>query len=150
MFMSSNCKHLFSWERNAQKIHASSKIQGTNLTMKQMFDISEQLIAEQSDEIYINWGDSSWKHFSFVGDEDVISLSHAKVQIFSDSVLCFGKMNENPQSNTIWEDKLTLFKSSSQYRTLDTIDGEPVEIRVEYFPRIHHIAALQPRTRVHV
>ena len=66
--------------------------------MKQMFDISEKLIAEQSDEIYgvntINWGDSSWKHLSLIGDEEVVSLSHAKVYVFSDSVLCLGKMRE--------------------------------------------------------
>ena len=96
-----------------------------------MFGISEKLIAEQSDEICgvntINWGDSSWKHLSLIGDEEVISLSHAKVYVFSDSVLCLGKMSENPQSNTVWEDKLTWFKSSSQYRTLDTIDDEPME-----------------------
>ena len=39
-----------------------SKNTGKDLTMKQMFDISEKLIAEQSDEIYgvntINWSDS--------------------------------------------------------------------------------------------
>ena len=50
--------------------------------MKQMFDISEQLILEQSDEIYgvntINWEDSSWKYLSMVGDEEVISLLHTK------------------------------------------------------------------------
>ena len=87
--------------------------------MKQIFDISEKLIAEQSDEIYgvntINWSDSSWKHFSLIGDEEVISLSHAKVYVISDSVSCFGKVSENPQSNTVWEDKLTWLKSSSQY-----------------------------------
>ena len=48
--------------------------------MEQMFDISEKLISEQSDEIYgvntINWEDSSWKHLSLVGGEKVISLSH--------------------------------------------------------------------------
>ena len=91
-----------------------------------MFDISEKLIAGQSDEIYgvnpINWEDSSWKQLSLVSEE-VISLSHAKVYVFSDSVLCPGKMNENPQSNTVWERQLDWFKSSSQYRTLDTIDG---------------------------
>ena len=75
----------------------------------------------------INWDDSSWKHLSLIGDEEVISLSHAKVYVLSDSVLCLGKMNENPQTNTVWEDKLTWFKSSSQYRALDTIDGEPME-----------------------
>ena len=30
---------------------------------------------------------------------------------FSESVLCLGKMHQNPQSNTVWEDKLTWFKS---------------------------------------
>ena len=67
------------------------------------------------------------EQLSLVSDEEVISLSHAKVYVFSDSVLCFGKMNQNPESNSAWEEKLTWFKSSSQYRTLDTIDGEPME-----------------------
>ena len=85
-----------------------------DLTMKQMFDISEKLISEQSDEIYgvttINWEDSSWKYLSLVGAEQVIRLLHTKVYVFSDSVLCLGKMNENPQSNIAWEDRLTCSK----------------------------------------
>ena len=99
--------------------------------MIQMFDIFEKLINEQWDEIYgvntINWCDSAWKHLSLIGDEEVVSLSHAKVYVFSDSVLCLEKMSENPQSNIVWEDKLTWLKGSSQYRTLDTIDGEQME-----------------------
>ena len=70
--------------------------------MKQMFDISEKLITGQSDEIYgvntINWEDSSWKYVSSIGDEQIISLLHTMVYVFSDSVLCLGKVNENPQS----------------------------------------------------
>ena len=63
-----------------------------------------------------------------VNDEEVISLSHGKVYVFSDSVSCIGKMNQNPTSNTVWEEKLSWFKDSPQYRTLvDTIDGEPME-----------------------
>ena len=61
-----------------------------DLTMKQMFDMSEKLVSEQSDEIYgvntINWEDSSWKYLSLTGDEQVISLSNTKVYAFSDSV----------------------------------------------------------------
>ena len=57
-----------------------------------------------------------------------------RVYVFSDSVLCLGKMNENPQSNVVWEDKLTWFKRSSQYRALDTIDGEPTEFEWSIFP----------------
>ena len=54
-------------------------------------------------------------------------LSHAKVYVFSDSVLCLGKVSQNPASNTVWEEQLSWFKDSPQYRTLDTIDGEPME-----------------------
>ena len=67
----------------------------------------------------INWEDSSWKQLSLVSDEQVISLLHTKVYVFSDSIICLGKMNEKPQSNTVWADKLTWFKSSSEYRALD-------------------------------
>ena len=70
-----------------------------------------------------------------VNDEEVISLSHAKVYVFSDSVLCLGKVNQNPTSNTVWEQQLGWFKDSPQYRTLDTIDGEPMEFEWNIFPR---------------
>ena len=94
--------------------------------MKQMFDMSEKLITEQSDEIYgvkrINWEDSSWKYLSLVGDEQVISL------------LRLGKINEKPQSNMAWKDRLTWCKSSPEYRALDRIDGEPMEFEWNIFP----------------
>ena len=100
-----------------------------------MFDLSEILVSEQSDEIYgvktNNWENSSWKYFSLVGDEQIISLSHTKVYVFSDSVLCLGKMNENPQSNIAW---LTWFKSLPEYRALDRIDGKPMEFEWNIFP----------------
>ena len=41
---------------------------------------------------------------------------HAKVNVFSDSVSCLGKVNQNPTSNNVWEEKLSWFKDSSQYR----------------------------------
>ena len=53
--------------------------------------------------------------------------------VFSDSMLCLGKVNQNPTSNIVWEEKLTWFKSSPQYRTLDTIDGEPMEFEWNIF-----------------
>ena len=106
--------------------------------MKQMFDISAKLVSEKSDEIYgvktIDWEHFSWKYLSLIGDEQVISLQHTKVYVFSDSVLCLGKMNENPQSNMAWEDRLTWFKSSPEYSTLDIIDGEPIEFEWNIFP----------------
>ena len=123
--------------RITQTIYIPSKYR-ENLTMKQMFDISEKLILEQSDEIFgvsqIGWESSPWKQLSLVNDEEVISLSHAKVHVFSDSVLCLGKVKQNPTSNTVWEEQLTWFKDSPQYRTLDTIDREPMEFEWNILP----------------
>ena len=137
MFMSSTLQaSVFMGKNYSDNWHSITNTE--DLTTKQMFDISEKLISEQSDEIYgvktINWEDSSWKYLSLIGDEEVISLLHTKVHAFSDSVLCLGKMNENPQSTIAWEDRLTWFNSSSEYRALDRIVGEPMEFDWNIFP----------------
>ena len=43
-------------------------------------------------------------------------------------------MNENPQSNYAWEQRLEWFKSAPEYRTLDRLDGEPMEFEWNIFP----------------
>ena len=126
MFMSSAMEaSVFMGKDYSENLH-SIKNTWNNITVKQMCDVSEKLIVGQSDEIYgvnpINWEDSSWKQLSLVSDEEVISLSHAKVYVFSDSMLCFGKRNQNPESNVVWEEKLTWFKSSPEHRAWDKID----------------------------
>ena len=96
------------------------------------------MLVGQSVEIYgmtpIKWEDSSWKYSSLIGEKEVINLQQTKVYVFSDSVLCLGKVNEKPQSNIAWEDRLTWFKSSPVYKTLDRIDGEPMEFEWNIFP----------------
>ena len=90
MFMSSTLEtSFFMGKEYSENLH-SIKNTENDVTLKQMFDIFEKLIVGQSDEIYgvtpTNWEDSSWKQLSLVNDEEVISLSHAKVDVFSDSV----------------------------------------------------------------
>ena len=70
-----------------------------DLTLKQMFDISARPVSEQ-DEISgletIGCENHSWKYLSLIGEERVINLQRTKVYVFSDSVLCLGKILENP------------------------------------------------------
>ena len=70
----------------------------TDLTLKQMFDISTRLVSEQ-DEISgletIGWENHSLKYLSLIGEERIINLQRMKVYVFSDSVLCLGKIHEN-------------------------------------------------------
>ena len=137
MFMSSTLQaSVFMVKNYSDTLHSIKNTK--DLTKKLTFDISEKLITEQSDEIYristINCEDPSWKYLSLVGDEEVISLLHTKVYVFSDSVLCFGKMNENPQIKHCMGRQMTWFKSSPEYRALDRIDGQPMEFEWNIFP----------------
>ena len=138
MLMSSTLEASVFMGKEYSEILHSTKNTGNDLTLKQTFDISEKLIVGQSDEIFgvsqSNWEDSAWRQLSLVNDDEITSLSHARVYVFSDSVLCLGRVNQNPQSNTVLGRKVDVgSKRSPQYRTLDTIDGEPVEFEWNIF-----------------
>ena len=67
MFMSSTLEASVFMGKNYSEILHSIKNTGKDLTFKQMFDISEKLTLEQSDEIFgvsqISWESSPWKQF---------------------------------------------------------------------------------------
>ena len=142
MFMTSTLEASeFMGKNYSENLH-SLKNTGNNLTMKQMFDISEKLMVEQSDEIFgvsqISWEDSPWKQLSLVNDEEVISLSHAKVYVFPDSVFCLGKVNERwiRTQHQILFGKNSWVGSKIHHNTkfLDTIEGKPMEFEWNICP----------------
>ena len=115
----------------------NSIVNATDLTLKQMFDISAKLVREQ-DEITgletIGWEKHSWKYLSLIGDERIINLQRTKVHVFSDSVLCLGKIHQNPESNEAWKKRIEWITSSQSFRDFDGISGEPTEFEWNIFP----------------
>ena len=100
----------------------------TDLTLKQMFDITAKLVGEQEEINNVNkihWEKHSWKHLSLIGDETVINLQRARVYVFSDSVSCLGRVHQHPESNNA---------SDKSYRDYDGINGEPTEFEWNIFP----------------
>ena len=101
-----------------------------DLTLKQMFDITAKLVGEQ-EEINnvdkIHWEKHSWKHLSLIGDETVINLHRAKVYVFSDSVLCLGRVHSHPTSNEAWKERIGWIITDKSYRDYDGISGDPTE-----------------------
>ena len=87
----------------------NSIVNTADFTLKQMFDISAKLVAEQ-DEISgletIGWEKHSWKYLSLIGVERIINLQRTQVYVFSDSVLCLGKIFENPESFEVWKKRI--------------------------------------------
>ena len=108
-----------------------------DLTLKQMFDVTVQLVNNQ-DEINgldkIQWGKYSWKRLSLIGDETVINLQSTKVYVFSDSVLCLGRVLQHPESNEAWKNRVAGVRSEKSYRDYDAINGESTEFEWDIFP----------------
>ena len=104
----------------------------TDLTLKKMFDISEKLVSEQEE---INNVDKiHWRRqLSLIGDETVINLQRAKVYVFSDSVLCLGKVHQHPESNEAWKNRVAGIRSEKSYRDYDAITGESTEFEWNIF-----------------
>ena len=69
-----------------------------------------------------------------MNDEEVINLMRAKVCVFSESVLCLGRVRELPESNVEWEKRLQWIKNSKQYRQSNRINGKPTEFEWMIFP----------------
>ena len=101
-----------------------------------MFDISTKLVSEQ-DEISsletIGWENHSWKYMSLIGDERIINFQCTKVYVFSDSEVCLGKIHQNPESNTSWEERIGWITTSQ----------EPTKFEWNIFPGLDYVAALR-------
>ena len=115
----------------------NSIMNSRDLTLKKVFDISEKLVSEQEENNNVNkiyWKNHSWKHLSLIGDETVINLQRAKVYVFSDSVLCLGRILQHPDSNEALKNRTAGVKAEKSYRDYDAINGESTEFEWNIFP----------------
>ena len=108
-----------------------------SLTLKQMFDVTALLVNNQ-EEINgldkILWGKNSWTRLSLIDDEIVINFQRTKVYVFSDSVLCLGKVLQYPESNEAWKNRVAGIRSEKSCIDYDAINGEPTEFEWNIFP----------------
>ena len=74
-----------------------------------MFDVTAQLVNNQEELSCLDkvlYGKISWTRLSLIEDEVVINLQSTKVYVFSDSVLCLGKVLQHPESNEAWKNRV--------------------------------------------
>ena len=67
-------------------------------------------------------------------EERIINLQRANVSVFSDSVLCLGKIHQNPDANEAWKNRIEWITTSQSNRNFDGINGEPTEFEWNIFP----------------
>ena len=69
-----------------------------------------------------------------INDPVVIGLQSAKVYVFSDSVLCLGKVLQHPECNQAWKDRVGGIRAEKDYSDFDDIKGESAEFEWNIFP----------------
>ena len=108
--------------------------------------VTAQLLNDQ-EEIHgldnIHWGKNSGRQLSLIGDETVINHQRTKVYVFSDSVLCLGRILQHPESKEAWKKRIAGVMSEKSYRDFDGINGEPTEFEWNIFQGFTYVAALR-------
>ena len=60
------------------------------------------------------WTKIHWKNHS-LAIETFINLQRTKVYVFSDSVLCLGRVLQHPDSNEAWKNRIAGVKAEKSY-----------------------------------
>ena len=108
-----------------------------SLTLKQMFDVTAQTIHKE-EEIYcldkVVYQKNSWTQLSSIHDPVIINLQSSKVYVFSDSVLCLGKVLQHPECNEAWKNRVAGVRAEKSYREKEATNGESTEFEWNIFP----------------
>ena len=107
-----------------------------SLTLKQTFDVTAQLVNNQEEINCLDkilYGKNSWTHLSLINDAVVINLQSSKVYVFSDSVLCLGKVLQHLECNEAWKNRVAGVRAERSYRDYDAINGESTEFEWNIF-----------------
>ena len=124
------------WERISHLFKSVVK-NHESLTLKQMFDVTAQLVNNEEDIICLDkilHGKNSWSHLSFINDATVNNRQSTKIYVVSDSVLCL-KILQHPECNEVWKNRFAGVRTNRCCRDCDAINGESTEFEWNIFPR---------------
>ena len=63
--------------------------------------------------------------------DKLIAQSIAEAYVFSDSVLCLGKMGDDPVES--WKSKIQWYSDNNYFKDLNRMDGQPLELEWKIF-----------------
>ena len=119
--------------------------------LQNLVHITEKLILHHQVGILnvkrIEWTTSSWTR-SRLSHDQTITWTKARVHVYSDSVLCLGKMSDHSEANRRWENQIQEFRQSNSHRELLGIDGEPIEFVWNISQDLRHCRFLRKSTMI--
>ena len=112
-------------------------------TTGQLFRETEKLISGQTETTGINLIDTQdlrWLSTSLLHCR-AHQYATVKVDVFSDSLLCLGKMGDNPVDS--WKKQVQWYSDNNYFSELNRIDGTPMEFEWKIFPGFTTAAILE-------
>ena len=107
-----------------------------NTIFEELQNVAKKLILNHHAEILnVTTIDRTRSTFSH---DQVITWTKAKIHVYSDSVLCLGKLSDHSEANRRWENQVNDVQQSSSYRELLGIDGEPIQIEWNISQNLRH------------
>ena len=103
-------------------------------TTGQLFKEKEELISGQTETTGISWinfQDLRWVSTNFLHNR-ACQYATAKVYVFSDSVLCLGRMGHDSVES--WKKQIQWYSENDYFSELNRIDGRLVEFEWKIFP----------------
>ena len=85
---------------------------------------------------------ASWSRSSPAHDQ-AINWSKATVRVYSDSILCLGKISDPAEANRRWEGHVEEFQQTDSDKEFCGIDGEPNDFELNIFPLFTSLEILQ-------
>ena len=108
-----------------------------SLTLKQMFDVTAQIVNNEEEISCLDtilYQKNSWTHLTLINDPVIINLQSTKVHVFSDSVLCLGKVLQHPECNEAWKNRVAGVRAEKSYRDHDAVSGVTTEFEWNISP----------------
>ena len=108
-----------------------------SLTLKQMFDVTARMVHNEEEISGLDkilYQKNYWTQLSLINDPVIINLQSTKVYVFSDSVLCLGKVLQHPECNEAWKNRVAGVRAERNYSDFEEIKGESTEFEWNIFP----------------
>ena len=108
-----------------------------SLTLKQMFDVTTQIVHNEEEITSLDkilYQRNSWKQLSLINDPVIINLQSTKVYVFSDSVLCLGKVFQHPECNEVCKSRVAGVRAERNYKDFEDVTKKSTEFKCDIFP----------------
>ena len=121
------CRQHCTWTRVTKNLELFKNSEFESI--KGLFGITRMMIEGNSEIKNVFTADVASSHWEkpVLPQEQAIKWTKTRVYVYSDSVLCLGKMLSPEDAIKKWNDRVSTLKMCHTFRELQGLDGEPID-----------------------